>query len=329
MSSYPNIFDASNCSLISGLIPPGIKKFINAFMNGNLLRNPLGQITGLLGQQIGDMLGRLDVLQGITELGDDLQKLNDNLTKLNADLQRFKQHTDILAGVIRDPDVGYATLDQIIGTMSAYNSMKEVLKDPGAVLEDNFSKAFTSLNPRFVGPFFENFSGNMNEVERLLDEVSYQITLGVDPVTGEETSTTGILATAETLSEIGKLAGNIGQLSDTIDGFIKGDKATYIAAAAALADYALANGLVGSILSDPCFGGQVVMNLISTVQGRDALSAIALENGINVKNDAVDFAGLVASAEYDREPLTELTPTTVNNRPQPEPGIPGLPGSGG
>jgi hypothetical protein len=71
------------------------------------------------------------------------------------------------------------------------------------------------------------------------------------------------------------------------------------------------------------------MNLISTVQGRDALSAIALENGINVKNDAVDFAGLVASAEYDREPLTELTPTTVNNRPQPEPGIPGLPGSGG
>jgi len=281
MSSYQNIFALSNCSLISGLIPPGVKKFINAFMSGNLLRNPLGTVLGLLGEQIGTLIEGLGVLNGLP--GNlNLGELNDKLGKLNTDLQKFKKHTDILSGLIREPDQGYATLDQIIGVMSAYNSMKDLLKDPGAKLEDNFSQAFSSLNPRLVGPFFENFSGNMNEVERLLGEISIIVdTNGASTVSGP-------------IDELAKLADNVGNLSSSIEGFIEGDKATYLAAAAVLADYALANGLVSSMLSDPCFGGQVIANLITNSEARNDLTSIASSNGIDIQNSPVDFANLAS-----------------------------------
>lgn len=299
MSSYENIFSATNCSLISGVIPPGIKKFVNGFMDGNLLRNPLTQVFSLVGDQVGTLLGRLEVLDDIAGLQTDLQKLNTNLKELDQKLQDFKRHTNILSGVVRDPQQAYATVDQIIGVMSAYNSMKDVLKDPGAKLEDNFSNAFRSINPRIVGPFFENFSDNMNEIESLLDEITYQV---------DAAGITSLSAPVGALSELGNLAGNLGQLSNTMQGFINKDKATYIAAAAALADYALANGLVASVLSDPCFGGQVVMNLISNPQGRNDLMSIAKENGINIQNEAVDFSGLISGIQMDRQPLGELTP---------------------
>lgn len=278
MSSYQNIFAASNCSLISGLIPPGVKKFINAFMSGNLLRNPLGTVFGLLGEQMGTLIEDLGVLNGVSSLAE----LNDKLGKLNTDLQKFKKHTDILSGLIRDPDQGYATLDQIIGVMSAYNSMKDLLKDPGARLEDNFSQAFSSLNPRFVGPFFENFSANMNEIERLLGEISII------------TDANGIETVSGPIDELAKLADNVGDLSSSIEGFIEGDKATYLAAAAVLADYALANGLVSSMLSDPCFGGQVITNLITNSEARNDLTSIASSNGIDIQNSPVDFANLAS-----------------------------------
>ena len=316
MSSYPNIFAATNCSLISGLIPPGVKKFVTAFMDGGLLRNPLGFITKAFGKQIGDLLGRLENFENLSE---DLTKLNNALNKFNDTLTRYKRHTDILSGVIRDPEEAYATLDQIIGVMSAYNTMKDVLKDPGARLEDNFSQAFGSLNPRIVGPFFENFSGNMNEVERLLNEVNYQISTPIDPFTNEPAVDANgnvvtqktLIAAADTLNKIGALAGTIGRSADVVQGFIDKDRAFYIAAAAALADYALANGLVASILSDPCFGGQVVMNLITTPDARQDLQDIATANGINIQNNPVDFSQIKASIEYDRDPLTELNPIII------------------
>jgi hypothetical protein len=280
MSSYQNIFAASNCSLISGLIPPGVKKFINAFMSGNLLRNPLGTVFGLLGEQMGTLIEGLGVLNALPNTN--LRELNDKLGKLNTDLQKFKKHTDILSGLIRDPDQGYATLDQIIGVMSAYNSMKDLLKDPGARLEDNFSQAFSSLNPRFVGPFFENFSANTNEIERLLGEISII------------TDANGIQTVSGPIDELAKLADNVGDLSSSIEGFIEGDKATYLAAAAVLADYALANGLVSSMLSDPCFGGQVITNLITNSEARNDLTSIASSNGIDIQNSPVDFANLAS-----------------------------------
>lgn len=303
---YVNIFATSNCSLISGLIPPGVKKFVNAFMAGNLLRNPLSQVMSVFGDQIGSLMGRLGDMNNLIELTEDLQKLNNRLNTLEQKLQEFRRHTNILSGVARDPE---RSLDQIIGVMSAYNSMKDVLKDPGAQLQDNFSNAFSSLNPRIVGPFFENFSDNMNEVERLLGEVSYQITTNPDG-----TGITAMVAPANFLNEVGQLAGNIGDLTNTMDSLIKGDERAYAIAAAALADYALANGLIGSLLSDPCFGAQVIANLITQPDARNDLLSIAGESGIDIKNGFVDFSGLLSESQADR---SLLQPIAVNVIPPP------------
>ena len=276
-----SIFSAANCSVIAGLIPPGAKKFINDFMAGNLLRNPLTQIFDILGPELGGLIGQIQGLSAVTQ---DLEELNDNLDAMNDQLQKFQQHTNRLSGVLRD-DPAY-TLDQIIGVMSAYNSMKEVLKDPGETLQDNFTQGFSSLDPRIVGPFFDNFAANTYEIGRLLGEVGYQLSLG----RGSNTQELGAL-----FSQLGQLSTNISELTTTMQGFENADKATYAAAAIALADYALANGLISSILTDPCYGGQLITNLITQPGASSQLSSLAAENGVAVEGSPVDFLSLIPS----------------------------------
>ena len=278
-----SIYSAANCSVVSGLLPPGVKKFLGDFVAGNLLRNPLTQVFDILGPQITDVIGQIGDLEDFTE---DLQQLNQNLFEANAALQRFQNHTNTLSGIIStDPEY---TLDQILGVMSAYNTMKDILKDKDQLLQDNFSQAFSSLDPRLVGPFFDNFGTNMNEIERLLGEVAYQIGLSE----GEETE-----ALASAIRQLGELAGNIGDISNTLDQFINQDKAFYTAAAIALADYALANGLVSSVLSDPCFGAQLITNVITQPGASSQLSSIAAENGITTKGSPIDFLSLMPSLQ--------------------------------
>jgi len=276
-----SIFSAANCSVIAGLIPPGAKKFINDFMAGNLLRNPLTQVFDILGPELDGLIGQIAGLSAATQ---DLAELNQNLDAMNDQLQKFQQHTNRLSGVLRD-DPAY-TLDQIIGVMSAYNSMKEVLKDPGETLQDNFTQGFSSLDPRIVGPFFDNFAANTYEIGRLLGEVGYQLSLGRGPNTQE----LGAL-----FSQLGQLSTNISELTTTMQGFINADKETYIAAAIALADYALANGLISSILTDPCYGGQLITNLITQPGASSQLSSLAAENGVTVEGSPVDFLSLIPS----------------------------------
>lgn len=276
-----SIFSAANCSVIAGLIPPGAKKFINDFMAGNLLRNPLTQIFDILGPELDGLIGQI---QGLSAATQDLEELNDNLNAMNNKLGDFQRHTNRLSGVLRD-DPAY-TLDQIIGVMSAYNSMKEVLKDPGETLQDNFTQGFSSLDPRIVGPFFDNFAANTYEIGRLLGEVGYQLSLSG----GQNTQELGRL-----FSQLGELSTNISELTTTLDGFINADKETYIAAAIALADYALANGLISSILTDPCYGGQLITNLITQPGASSQLSSLAAENGVTVEGSPVDFLSLIPS----------------------------------
>jgi prefoldin subunit 5 len=276
-----SIFSAANCSVVAGLIPPGAKKFINDFMAGNLLKNPLTQVFDILGPELDDLIGKIDGLSGATE---DLRELNENLDAMNTQLQKFQRHTNRLSGVLRD-DPAY-TLDQIIGVMSAYNSMKEVLKDPGETLQDNFTQGFSSLDPRIVGPFFDNFAANTYEIGRLLGEVGYQLSLSG----GQNTQELGRL-----FSQLGELSTNISELTTTMQGFEDADKATYAAAAIALADYALANGLISSILTDPCYGGQLITNLITQPGASSQLSSLAAENGVTVEGSPVDFLSLIPS----------------------------------
>lgn len=285
---YPSIFDASNCSLISQLIPPGPKKFLQEFMDGNLLRNPVQQVAELLQGDIGKSLGQLESIQalssGFGSLADAAGDLSDVLGRTNTELQAFIAHTNRLSGVdLGDPNSVLPRLDQIIGVMSTYNSIKDLLKDPGQKLEDNFSNAFSSLNPQITGPFFENFGQNMSQISTVLSSIEAQLAAG------------GLTDLAEDVGKIRQLTDNLVQLESTMQSLINGDINAYNAALAFVERYALGNTIISSVLSDPCFGAQLVTNLITTEDASKALKDIANESGVKVENAPVNLLDYIPS----------------------------------
>lgn len=271
---YPNIFDPSNCSLISQLLPANAKKFLFDFMNGQAFRNPISQVAGLLKDQLGVDITRSDALANLSA---DLGNLNRQLKLVNDTLTKFLAHTNRLSGLDSD-DIG-PKLDQIIGVMSAYNSIKDLLKDPGQLLEDNFSNAFSSLNPKIVGPFFENFGQNMNEISRLLLEIENQAG-----------------------GDVGQFAGQLRQLTDNIlaiknnmNAIMDSDNLAFAAALLFVEKYALGNSLISTVLTDPCFGAQLAKNLITNPDFSKGLDDIAKDNNVEIEGSPINLLDLIPS----------------------------------
>ena len=280
---YPNIFDPTNCSLISQLLPPGAKKFLNDFMNGDLFRNPVQQAAELLQESIGDSLAQSDFVKNSSGVGQEVQdactKLNSALTKANTEMDAYIAHTNRLSGIGN----GTPALDQILGVMSTYNSIKDLMKDPNDRLEDNFSNAFSSLNPQIVGPFFDNFGWNMHEISNVLGEVSNQLEAG------------GLTGAAQFASTLSTLADNIGTAADNIKAIRDGDNAAYAAALFVVERYVLGNTIISTMLTDPCFGAQLVQNLITKPDAAKQLNDVAKESGIKIENSPVNLLDYIPS----------------------------------
>ena len=278
---YPSIFNPANCSLISQLLPPGPKKFLNDFLEGNAFRNPIANAVGVLQDKVGLNLAQIEGLQDVTQ---DLDGLNEALTRVNGELVAFTTHTNRLSGISIDGDNGLLPrLDQIIGVMSTYNSIKDLLKDPQQLLEDNFSNAFSSLNPQIVGPFFENFGQNMNNISALLNEIEYQLREG------------GATDLANFVDELGQLTDNINSISNNIQTLINNDNAAFTLALAAVERYALGNSIISTSLLDPCFGGQLLKNLILNPDLSKDMDDIATENGVKIEGTPVDLLDYLPS----------------------------------
>lgn len=271
----PNIFDAGNCSLISQLLPADTKKFLSDFMAGNAFRNPVGQVVGLLKDKVGLNLQKID---GLNAFASDLSGLNSALIRANRELSDFFAHTNRISGVTKGQGV-LPSLDRIVGVMSAYNSIKDLLKNPGDLLEDNFSQAFSSLNPQIVGPFFENFGQNMLQISALLDNLGSQV--GGD--------------TGEILSQLAQLTRNINALSETITNLINGDLDAFAIALAFVERYALGNNIISTALTDPCFGAQLMKNLILTDNFSGTLGDIAQQNSVEIEGNPIDFLDFTPS----------------------------------
>lgn len=273
----PNIFDAGNCSLISQLLPADTKKFLSDFMQGNAFRNPVGQVVGLLKDKVGL---NLDKISGLDAFNDDLSGLNSALLRANRELGDFLAHTNRISGVTKGQGL-LPSLDRIVGVMSAYNSVKDLLKNPGDLLEDNFSNAFSSLNPQIVGPFFENFGQNMLQISSLLDTLGGQV--GGDA--------------GETLRQLAQLTRNINAISDNINNLINGDIDAFALALAFVERYALGNNIISTALTDPCFGAQLMKNLILTDDFSGSLGAIAEQNSIEIEGGPVNFLDFTPSLQ--------------------------------
>lgn len=271
---YPNIFDPKNCSLISQLLPANAKKFLFDFMQGQAFRNPIAQVSGILKDQLGVNIGKISALGGLNA---DLNRLNGALRGVDAELSAFIAHTNRLSGLDSD-DIG-PKLDQIIGVMSAYNSIKDLLKDPGQLLEDNFSNAFSSLNPKIVGPFFENFGQNMNEISRLLLEI--------------ENQTDGDLG--EFAGQLRQLTDNILSITNNMKTLIESDNSAFALALAFVERYALGNSLISTVLTDPCFGAQLAKNLITNPEASKGLDDIAKDNNVEIEGSPINLLDLIPS----------------------------------
>ena len=280
---YPNIFDPTNCSLISNLLPPKAKQFVFDFMNGDLFRNPIQQAAELLKGSVGDAIAQSNFIKNSSGLASEVktacEDLNDALTKVNNEMSNLIAHTNRLSGIGN----GLPALDQIIGVMSTYNSIKDLMKDPNQRLEDNFSNAFSSLNPQIVGPFFENFAWNMNEISAVLGEVGRQLNAG---------GLTGPGEFAETLSS---LASNIGEVESNIKSLIKNDEDAYKLALAAVERYVIGNTIISTVLTDPCFGAQLLQNLITKPDAAKQLSDVAQESGIKIENSPINLLDYIPS----------------------------------
>lgn len=283
---YPNIFDAANCSLISQLLPANAKKFLADFMDGNAFRNPIQQVGELLQGKLGELGNKADVLRGLSDIGQEtslaLRDVNTALTGVNNEMNAFLAHTNRLSGVSIGGDNGVLPrLDQIIGVMSSYNSIKDLLKNPGDLLEDNFSNAFSSLNPQITGPFFENFGSNMNQLSTVLANIETQAALG------------NLGGLAEFTGQLRQLTNNLASIQSNIQSLINGDIDAFNLALAFVERYALGNSLISSALTDPCFGAQLAKNLILNPDFSKGLDDIAAENGVKIEGSPVNLLDFV------------------------------------
>ena len=277
---YPKIWDAANCSLISQLLPAGSKEFLADFMNGNALRNPIQQAAGLLGGKLDNALGRV---RGLENAGFELGSLNANLERLNDKLGDLVKHTNRLSGLSTDSVL--PSLDEIIGVMSTYNSIKDLLKDPGELLEDNFSNAFSSLNPQIVGPFFDNFGENMNSLGGVLSNIESQLALS------------GATGTSQFVGQLRQLVDNINSISSNIDTLINSDINAFQAALLFVETFVLGNTILSSSLVDPCFGAQLMKNLLLNPESASKLGAAAAENGAAISGTPVNLVDHIPSLQ--------------------------------
>lgn len=282
---YPTIFDPGNCSLISQLLPAGPKKFLKDFMDGNAFRNPIAQVTEALQGKLGDSMSRLDNLLGQnSEFGQDLVELNNALSSINNELTAFNNHTNRLSGINLDGDGGVLPrIDEIIGVVSAYNSIKDLLKDPGELLEDNFSNAFSSLNPQIVGPFFDNFGDNMTKISTVLGVIENQLAMG------------GAVGLAGTVGQLRQLTDNIRNLEGNMKALMDNDNNHFAMALAFVERYALGNTILSSSLTDPCFGAKLIKNLITQPDFSKGIDDIATENGVKIEGSPINILDFVPS----------------------------------
>lgn len=292
---YPTIFDPGNCSLISQVLPANTKKFLKDFMDGNAFRNPISQVTGLLQGQLGDSMSKLNNLAGISSgFGQDLTRLNGALSSINGELGAFINHTNRLSGIQVDGDAGILPrLDEIIGVVSAYNSIQDLLKDPGDLLEDNFSNAFSSLNPQIVGPFFDNFGDNMIKISSLLGNIENQLAMG------------GATDLAATVGQLRQLTDNIRSLESNMKQIMDNDNNHFAMALAFVERYALGNTIISTSLTDPCFGAKLVKNLITQPDFSKGLDDIAEENGAKIEGSPINLLDHIPSLKGLEQPPTE------------------------
>lgn len=262
-----DFFDTNNCNILSQLMPEEMKSYMRDFINGNLFANPVQKAMEGLNLLMGDNLSILDDLEGLQGL----ETLAADLSAISLELQAFTDHTNRLSGIsVESVKANFLTTFNV---MAGFNAMVDTFKNADELLEDNFSKAFSSLDPNITGPFLKDISGNLGKINSVLKEIQRQCAIAGGAL-GD--------ACARLVGSLSSIVNSLKSASSNIIGIMNQDNAAFAVALAALERYVLGNTLISSVLQDPCFSGALAKNLIMNPEGAFKLDEVAKKFGKDI-----------------------------------------------
>jgi len=298
-----DFFDSYNCNILSQLMPEEMKSYMRDFINGNLFMNPVGKAMEKINGLMGD---NLSIIEGLNSNLEGLESLAEDLTIISNELQAFTDHTNRLSGI--SVDSVKANFSTTFNVMAGFNAMVDTFKNSDELLEDNFNKAFSSLNPNIIGPFTKDITGNLGKINSVLKEIQRQCSLAGGPA-GD--------ACNELVSSLSSITQSLQSSIANIKGIMDQDNAAFAVALAALERYALGNTLISSALQDPCFSGALAKNLIMNPEGAFKLDEVAKKFGKEIPGsrpllaDFFDGGDDEVVSENETEPAATEQPTST------------------
>ena len=228
-------FPLNNCAILQKVLKPEQLDFIQTFLRGDALINPIQQLSAGVKGAIGDAINGL-----VTQL-----------QNFETDLVDFEQRTNRMSGVVSGFQDGEPDLGRILGVGSAYNSALATLAtNPEEILKDNFSHGFNSLKKEFGVDAVEQSDGVLETINNLLAEVG--------------TGYPGNIPAAEFVNKMQQITGSLSTIQQSIVNITTAEDAFLSGALAFLDKYALANTALSGVLADPCLIGKVFTDLIAS-----------------------------------------------------------------
>jgi hypothetical protein len=299
-----DFFDTNNCNILSQLMPEEMKSYMRDFINGNLFANPVQKAMEGLNSIMDD---NLDILDDLNPAIEGLSDLAADLNAVSLELQAFTDHTNRLSGI--SVDSVRANFATTFNVMAGFNAMVDTFKNADELLEDNFSKAFSSLDPNITGPFLKDISGNLGKINSVLKEIQRQCSIAGGAL-GD--------ACAKLVGSLSSIVNSLKSASSNIIGILNQDNAAFAVALAALERYVLGNTLISSALQDPCFSGALAKNLIMNPEGALKLDDVAKKFGKDIPGSRPLLSDYIGGG--DDGAVTPLeTPDPAPSPPTPPP----------
>ena len=254
-------FPLNNCAILRQLLEPEQLDFIQTFLRGDALINPIQELSAGVKGAIGDAIANISSLpaaglnqDGTPALGYSqsvLDNWTDTLNNFSSNLTDFESYTNRMSGVITGFQEGEPDLGRILGIGSAYNSALATLAtDPAQLLEDNFSHGFNSLKKEFG-------IDAMNESNNVLDQINNLLAQA-------GTGYPGDIPAADFVNQMQQLTGSVDTIWQSITNIRNAENAFLAGALAFLDKFGLANTALSGVLTDPCMIGKVIKDLIAS-----------------------------------------------------------------
>ena len=248
-------FPLNNCAILQGILEPNQIDFIQSFLRGDALRNPIADLAGGVKSAISDALGGLGGIGSIDELTGEFTQtpwaanLQNAVESFQGSLTEFEQRTNRISGVVSGFQDGQPDLGRILGIGSAYNSALATLAtDPEEIFKDNFSHGFNSLKQEFG---INAIQESQNALDATIQFIGQFGAGDFDP------------GDLEFFDEALRISTQLQGIQQSFINIATAEDAYLSGALAFLDDFGLANTALSGLLTDPCMAGKVIADLVA------------------------------------------------------------------